>query len=274
MERDAQGATMKREAAPLTKNPLVTIRLLTRNRRLMASQALRYALRQTYRPLEILVVDSGERRFRDAEMADGLFGDCSVRYLPVDKLSVGVLCNLAAKHARGDIIVHCDDDDWQSPTRVARQVAALVSSDAHLVQTTTFYAYHLCQGARFWPPRPDSLTFGAGGTFCHWRDLTESFPFQDLPRAQDLAFIKDLRAGGAHIHDMADPSLFVYTIHGRGNAGHRWLDVRTSRDALATVKDLMGVDFAFYEDLEDVLPIPERRHAFTGAPPFSGMVKR
>jgi len=98
--------------------PLVSCIMPTHNHRRFVPQAIQYVLRQDYRHRELLIVDDGTDPIRDLvpETPD-------VRYLRLDhKCTIGTKRNLACQEAKGEIIVHWDDDDWMATWRITYQV--------------------------------------------------------------------------------------------------------------------------------------------------------
>ena len=127
------------DARPRTsvREPLVSCIMPTSNRRVFVAQAVRCLLRQDYPSLELIVVDDGA----DA-VGDCLPDDPRIRYIRLDRrLSVGAKRNLACSHARGEIIVHWDDDDWYPPWRVQAQVRALTERNADICGSSRVFYY-------------------------------------------------------------------------------------------------------------------------------------
>ena len=94
----------------------------TAGRRIFVPHAIRRFLAQDYPDCELIVVDDG------ADPVDDLIPDNpAIRYFRLSgKNSVGAKRNIACGHARGEIILHWDDDDWSAPWRVSYQVEQLV----------------------------------------------------------------------------------------------------------------------------------------------------
>lgn len=100
----------------MNKSPLVTVYITTFNRPFLLKRALDSVLKQTYRNLEIIVVNDGDELLTELY----LYLDINnVRYLKT-KGSQGacVARNLAIKSATGDFITGLDDDDEFYPDRV------------------------------------------------------------------------------------------------------------------------------------------------------------
>lgn len=130
----------------MTAFPSVSVLLPSANGR-FAGTALNCFLAQSYKgEMELVVLDNADDDcllFRvsklvkpdGAEVLDGFTGFTAllangqrVTYLSLPHRPIGALRNTGNWHARGDIIVHFDDDDWQHPDRVAVQVARLMDT--------------------------------------------------------------------------------------------------------------------------------------------------
>lgn len=102
---------------------LVSCIMPTFNRRKTIPYSLGCYLSQDWKDKELVVIDDGE------SVEDMFAGIPNVIYRHVyDRMSLGAKKNLACELASGEIIVHWDDDDWSSPTRISEQVACLASS--------------------------------------------------------------------------------------------------------------------------------------------------
>src|SRR5262245_44137949 len=100
----------------------------TCDRRRFVPHAIDCFLQQDYPSLELLIVDDGRDTVEDLVPADD-----RVRYLRLGRtLRIGAKRNAACAEARGDVIVHWDDDDWSAPWRVSYQVQSLLESGADI----------------------------------------------------------------------------------------------------------------------------------------------
>ena len=132
--------------------PLATVVVLTCNRPRAALHALHQIEVQDYRPLEALVVDDGNRtaeallraeyphlqitREDSPTPRDGghnASGGFSVRLLALSHLhSIGGKRSAAVRAARGDVVLHWDDDDLFEPHRVSAQVEPIYGGVADI----------------------------------------------------------------------------------------------------------------------------------------------
>lgn len=92
------------------KNPLVSVAILTWNRRQQVFTAIESVLKQTYRSIELVVVDSGS--------TDGTVEAITTTYpwIKVIRLHRNLGCpegrNIALANCTGDILYALDDDGW------------------------------------------------------------------------------------------------------------------------------------------------------------------
>lgn len=104
--------------------PEVSIVIATRDRPEMANRALRYALAQTARDIEVIVVDDGSvRPFRPDVANDRI----SIVRLPESR-GVSAARNVGLAHARGKWVTFLDDDDEILPTMVETSLRAAADS--------------------------------------------------------------------------------------------------------------------------------------------------
>jgi len=106
--------------------PLVSIIIPTYNCAAFVAESVRSALAQTYRPIEVIVVDDGSTDdTRDRLKAFG--GD--IRYIHQENAGAGAARNRGAAEAGGDFIAVLDADDTCAPDRVEAQLKLMLSDD-------------------------------------------------------------------------------------------------------------------------------------------------
>jgi glycosyltransferase involved in cell wall biosynthesis len=88
-------------------------------------ETLRSVRAQTYRALEILVVDDGSRDGTPAIALAHAAADPRVRLIRQDNAGVAAARNRGIEEARGTLIAPVDADDLWAPAKIERQVAAL-----------------------------------------------------------------------------------------------------------------------------------------------------
>jgi glycosyltransferase involved in cell wall biosynthesis len=120
--------------------PLVSVLVVVRNGERFLAAALQSIQAQTYRPIEILVVD-GQSIDRTAEIARS-FAD--VRYLRQPDLGISNAYNFGLAHTQGELIAFLSHDDLWTPDKLAVQVGQLL--------THPDYQYTVCRIRSFLEP--------------------------------------------------------------------------------------------------------------------------
>lgn len=171
--------------------PLATILLPVHNRADLLVDAVRSCLDQTWRPIEILVVDDGSTD--DVPTALRPFGD-RVRLLRKENGGDASARNVGVANARGDFIHFLDSDDLLLPDAVANAVAAFDAvADADLC-----YAQGQWTDMRETPPSTKPVRFRehANPTRAMIVEFAFTVPTVMMPRWRMLAlppFEEDLR---------------------------------------------------------------------------------
>lgn len=102
-------------------NPLVSIVVTTYNQAAFIEQTIKSVLAQTYRPIEVIVVDDGSTDDTPARIA--LFGD-QVTCIRQSNQGVAGSRNTGICNANGELIAFLDGDDIWDPEKLSVQVAA------------------------------------------------------------------------------------------------------------------------------------------------------
>jgi glycosyltransferase involved in cell wall biosynthesis len=180
----------------------------TCDRRAFIPDAIAGFLAQDYPNLQLVVVDDGSDPIRDMLPADPRI----VYIRPPRRLSVGAKRNLACAQARGEIVVHWDDDDWYPPSRVTRQVRALVERSVDVCGTSVLYYYDRGRERAFlYRYGGGGLPWVAGTTLAYRRDVWARHPFADVQVGEDARFVW---AAADRVADLRDPTLCVASVHG------------------------------------------------------------
>jgi glycosyltransferase involved in cell wall biosynthesis len=235
--QDARATPVRASVA----DPLVTCIMPTHNRRRFVPQAVRCFLRQDYSNLELLVVDDGADQISDCLPESG-----RIRYLHLDrKMTVGAKRNLACEQARGEIIVHWDDDDWYPTDRVSRQINSLREGKCE-VSGTSRILYLDLNSSRVWEyryPKANSSWVG-GNTLAYRKRFWARHKFPDIQVGEDSRFVWS--AGGKLIRDLADPTLCVATAHAENTSRKDLNGVFWHSQSFEHVEALLGHDIYFY----------------------------
>jgi glycosyltransferase involved in cell wall biosynthesis len=129
------------ELPPLSREPLVSVIVPTRNRPAMLRDALQSILNQTYQNREIVVVNDGGEPVAPVLQ--------STRVIDM-KTSVGPAAarNTAIAVAKGEVLAFLDDDDRYMPDHLERLVAALRAGNAAFAYTTAELVREKIAGGR------------------------------------------------------------------------------------------------------------------------------
>jgi Glycosyl transferase family 2 len=104
---------------------LVTTIVPVHNRPGMLGEAVASVLGQSYRPIELIIVDDGSTD-ETAIAADSLArAHAEIRVIHQPRGGVGRAREAGRREARGEFIQHLDSDDLLAPTKFALQVASL-----------------------------------------------------------------------------------------------------------------------------------------------------
>lgn len=101
--------------------PLISVVIATRNRAEMLRDSLHSVLCQTYRNLEVIVVDDGSED-GTAQVVEAL-GDDRLCYVRQEHAGISAARNRGTAHAHGEWIAVHDDDDIMLPGRIEEQLA-------------------------------------------------------------------------------------------------------------------------------------------------------
>jgi glycosyltransferase involved in cell wall biosynthesis len=107
---------------------LVSVIVPTYNRRELLAEAMGSVEAQTYRPIELLVVDDGSTDDTEAAVRElGRRADASlaVRYLRQARAGMSAARNLGLIESQGEYVQYLDSDDLLHPEKIARQANAL-----------------------------------------------------------------------------------------------------------------------------------------------------
>lgn len=207
--------------------PLVSAIMPTCNRRRYLPQAITCFLRQTYSPLELIVVDDGE------SIEDLIPSRGEIRYFFLqNKLCLGRKLNYCCSLARGEIICHWDDDDWSTASRVKQQVNLLLEHGKSVV------GYHsaLCFDERSkrvfrYVGKED---WALGTSLCYLKSYWKENPFLGLQSGVDNYMIESAASKNCFLSIPGEAQI-VFRIH-PGNNSPKFVTAecyrQLSRDAL------------------------------------------
>ena len=223
--------------------PLASCIMPTADRRPLIPQAIRHFLRQDYANRELIILDDGTD-----SVADLVPQDERIRYLRLDrKLSMGVKHNLACEMARGEIIIHWDDDDWMSSRRISYQVCELLQQPGESICGLSHILFFDPRAQRAWEYKyPGGRPWVIGSTFCYHKRFSERNHFPDMNEGADTTFVWNLHDTNVHAH--SDHTFYVGTVHTHNTSPKRTESVGWQPMPYAEVRRLMDdQDWSFYQ---------------------------
>ena len=236
-------AARSANAPAASSRPLVTCIMPTADRRWFVQRALAYFLRQDYRDRELLVLDDGEDRVEDLMPDDG-----RVRYVGLDRrLVLGAKRNRACELARGEVIVHWDDDDWQAPGRISYQVGELASHGAELCGPNRALYFDPRVGRAWQYEYAGHSTWVAGNALCYQREAWERRRFPEVAVGEDNSFVWGRRGRPPLVH--ADHRFLVALVHAANASPKVTRGTYWHPRQLDEVRTLLGADWAQYAQL-------------------------
>ncbi|MBD1995857.1 glycosyltransferase family 2 protein [Leptolyngbya sp. FACHB-541] len=112
-----------------TASPLVSVIIPAYNAEAFIQRTLTSVLSQTYKNLEVLVIDDGSTD-RTVEIVQAMAeGDRRIHLLQQPNSGVAAARNLGIKHAKGEFIAPLDADDIWYPQNIEKQVQCFLTSD-------------------------------------------------------------------------------------------------------------------------------------------------
>ena len=195
--------------------PLASCLMPTAGRRAFVAQAIAMFLAQDYPAKELIVLDNGAD-----PVADLVPADPRVRYhREPERRPLGLLRNRACELAKGDFLLHWDDDDWYAPWRVRYQLEALRSSGAELCgNAKVYFADDSRRQAWEYTYPPERPKWVCGATLCFTRQRWLRRPFPPLQIGEDTRFVFETDPDAILVLDRHD--FFVGSVH-RANTSPR-----------------------------------------------------
>lgn len=125
--------------ARIVPGPLVSVVIPAHNAEATVAEAVTSVLAQTYRPIEVVVVDDGSTD-RTWSVLQG-FGD-SIRAIHQENQGIGAARNASIRAASGAYLALMDADDICEPERIAVQMACLQALPDLVLCCTEFSAFN------------------------------------------------------------------------------------------------------------------------------------
>ncbi len=184
----------------------------THKRPEMIKRAINMFRAQEAEDAEMIIIGSGKQH--DLLAAEDLIG-CDIRYI-VSEENIGVKRNLGCDAAKGQMIVHWDDDDWYAKDWLVRSGRELLYSGADCVGLRACYFNEL--PSRFLLYQYTGRQgYAVGATLCYWKEVWEGNPFPEIQMGEDTAFVSKLQS--VKNHDYVDG--FCALLHGANTCSHK-----------------------------------------------------
>jgi O-antigen biosynthesis protein len=244
-------------AAPTASEPgptepaLVSCVMPTANRRRFVPGAIAQFLAQNYAQKELVILDDG-----DDMVADLVPHHPSIRYLRTPRhRDLGAKRNAGCEAARGDIILHWDDDDWYAPDRIHLQLEALRSSGAYLCGLdTAFLVDPRIRAAWEYVYPTDAAPWIFGATLCYRREYWRANPFPNTNVGEDARFVSHARPGQLRV--MRNNHFFVSLVHATNTSPKHTRDPRWRPRDFAAIRALTGPSWPPPESIGATLAWP------------------
>jgi glycosyltransferase involved in cell wall biosynthesis len=222
----------------VAEEPLASCIMPTCNRPHFVPEAVRCFLIQDYPNLELVIVDDGTE-----QVAPLLPSDPRLRLIRLpEKRNVGSKRNIACASARGEFIIHWDDDDWYPADRIRRQLGALRAVRAEICGTSTLY-YHDAAAVRAWRYQYSSggRPWVAGNTLAYRKSWWAGHPFPEIQVGEDSRFVWAAPAGA--VCDLAAPELCVARIHGGNTCRKQTIGSYWQECSVGELLSLLGLEW-------------------------------
>ncbi len=106
------------------QEPLVSVVIATYNMGQYLADAARSVLNQTWKNLELIIIDDGSTD-NTSQVVEPLLADGRVKYLPQKNAGQPKAKNAGIRACRGDYIAFCDGDDLWVPRKLELQMACM-----------------------------------------------------------------------------------------------------------------------------------------------------
>ena len=120
-----KGSPMYKNPSDIQTEPLVSIVVRTCQRPFLLNRALQSILEQTYKNIEIIVIDDGRHKI-NADFTTNVSRDFQIHYICSAMAGRSAAGNIGIAQARGDFVIFLDDDDELYPPHVALLVSKIL----------------------------------------------------------------------------------------------------------------------------------------------------
>ena len=137
---------------------------------------------------------------------------------------IGWKRNNLCKRAKGELILHFDDDDKYEKDWISKSVEALLASESDIVGLSKLNMYDPVKDIAYqYFHNSTPVSFLSGATLCYRKSYWERNNFQNIQIGEDSVFMYDRGRQLAKIFDHGYVDGFLASIHS-GNTSPRQLD--------------------------------------------------
>jgi glycosyltransferase involved in cell wall biosynthesis len=228
-------------AAPAPPLTLVSCIMPTADRRLLVKQSIRYFLRQDYPNRELIVLDDGDDRVEDVVPPDA-----RIRYVGLERrLVLGAKRNRGCELARGEVIVHWDDDDWMARHRLRYEVEQLERHGADVCGASRqLYLDPARRTAWLYAYPAERRAWVAGNTLCYAKETWHKNPFAEIAVGEDTRFIWSRAVD--RLLQLEDHRFQIGLVHDANTSRKNTSDLWWHAAPIDEVVALLGDDAGFY----------------------------
>lgn len=197
----------------LTKYPLVTAIMPTKDRPNFVQIAIEYFIRQDYPNKQLIIAYE-----KETDLPDNVRKYPEIRLIRTKERPLGGKRNYLALSAKGEIIIHFDDDDWYAPSRIRYQVAPIISNetDATVLMDPIFFDTS-SQSCWECSAKLYELIFERrmnGCTLAYRRDiLKDRIFYPEITKGESIQFIEAMMAKKWRVKEMHDRDQHIYLRH-------------------------------------------------------------
>lgn len=190
-----------------TEQPLVSCIMPTANRREFLAMAIDNFLLQDYPNAELIIVDDGIE-----SNADLIPDEPFIQYFYTDPIgTIGIKRNFACEKAKGEYILHWDDDDWYANDWISHTVNALLTSGADITGLNKVIFDSAASNMRLdCEMKNTDKPWVCGATMAYKKSLWKKYPFLNMHIGEDTDFLTN---SGGSVYAMNYTEGFVARLH-------------------------------------------------------------
>lgn len=196
---------------------------------------------QDYRNKEIIIggIDSAfSFNTLQHDSCDAIYKDIN------ERVSIGSKRNQLIELARGDIILHMDDDDYYAPDWITRSIAALGSHQ--MTGLSSLYFYKPDTNLWLYEYPMHEKPWVAGATMCYRKSFWEKHPFdENIKYGEDNKFVWACEDVAPHNYTNG----FLASIHPNNTSPKLTTDPAWRSLPVSHVKNILKDDYEKYLSL-------------------------